>query len=316
MNTQSFAPASSPVECLKSPQELIIIDSRVAGIQHLGLERLSSNFAWVILDAEQDSIFAINRFFQAYKNISAIHLIAHGEPGCLYLGKTPLTLENIKHYAHQIQNWQQFLHAQADILIYGCCVAAQELGLSLLRTLHQLTGANIAASSTPIGHQDLGGNWDLDVQLGSIQTSPVISSDGQAAYRGLLNAQALFVIDPPGNNINNSTYSSGSFVLSNTSSTAQKITRIRVDLSSSILPNMVFDPYGLAGDVVAKDFSIDSDSGVGLVNHTYFLPKNEGYSGLEINFNNFTPGKTLKFSVDVDPTSIKGLPAPVLWRIG
>ncbi|NES93760.1 MAG: DUF4347 domain-containing protein [Desertifilum sp. SIO1I2] len=175
MNTQSFAPASAPVACLKSPQELIVIDSRVAGIQHLRLERLSSQFTWVILDTEQDSIFAISRLLQTYKNISAIHLIAHGEPGCVHLGKNPLTPESIKYYAHQIQNWQQFLHAQADILIYGCCVAAQELGLSLLRTLHQLTGANIAASSTPIGHQDLGGNWDLDVQLGFIQTSLAIS---------------------------------------------------------------------------------------------------------------------------------------------
>ena len=107
-----------------------------------------------------------------------------------------------------------------------------------------------------------------------------------------------------------STYNINSFLIDNDSAAGQSITRVEISLAGAILPDVVYDPDGTAGDPVGKDFTIDTDDGVGVVNYQFLDFHDGGYDALEITFNNFTPGKTLKFSVDVDPTNIKGAADP------
>ncbi len=114
----------------------------------------------------------------------------------------------------------------------------------------------------------------------------------------------------PEGGINASTYNANSFRLGNHPESGQRITQVRLDLSTGILPKMVFDPFGLAGDLVAKDLAIDFDSGVGFAGHLYEGFRDDGYDVLVINFSDFDPGEQFNFSVDVDPTSIRGVGAP------
>jgi hypothetical protein len=127
-------------------------------------------------------------------------------------------------------------------------------------------------------------------------------------------SQARVQITPPGG-INASTFTPGSFQIENTSQEGQQITAVRIDLSTSVFPDMVFDPDGTAGDLVAKGFTVDSDAGVGLVGHSFTafhndLDPDDGYDVLEIQFTDFAPGEVFTFSIDNDPTSIKGSAAP------
>ncbi len=114
----------------------------------------------------------------------------------------------------------------------------------------------------------------------------------------------------PEGGINASTYNANSFRLANHPDSGQRITQVRLDLSSGLFPKMVFDPYGIAGDLVAKDLAIDFDSGVGFAGHSYEGFRDDGYDILVLNFTNFDPGEQFNFSVDVDPTSIRGVGAP------
>jgi hypothetical protein len=123
---------------------------------------------------------------------------------------------------------------------------------------------------------------------------------------GASTSQALVVIDSGGA----STYSSGSFKITNNSTSGQRITKIRYNIATALLPDVVFDPDGTAGDPVGKPFTPDSDPGVGIVSHQYLNPLHGGYQVLEITFNNFDPGETLTFSIDIDPTSINGAAQP------
>ncbi|OUL31198.1 hypothetical protein BV372_20520, partial [Nostoc sp. T09] len=123
-------------------------------------------------------------------------------------------------------------------------------------------------------------------------------------------AKASFVINPGSSNINTSTYNSGSFKITNNSTTGQKITKVLIDISSSILKDLVFDPDGVAGDVVAKNFTVDSEGGTGYASYKFLKAHDGGYDALEITFNSFDPGKTFTFSVDNDPTSVKGTQSP------
>lgn len=124
-------------------------------------------------------------------------------------------------------------------------------------------------------------------------------------------AQSAFIeIGPTGQGLKASTYGTGSFVIQNTSAT-DRITSVRFDFSTAILPDLVFDPDGLAGDVVGKVFTADSgSSATGLVGHSYSSPHDLGWDILDVTFDDFDPGETFTFSVDVDPTTIQGSAGP------
>jgi len=121
----------------------------------------------------------------------------------------------------------------------------------------------------------------------------------------------------PGGDINASTYNTGSFVVTNTSGGTTRITRVRIDLTTALFPDLVYDPNGTAGDTVAKCFTADGSSGnVGLVAPAdpcatpFGGPHDGGYDTLQIDFDSFSASRTFQFSVDVDPTTIKGAAAP------
>ena len=75
----------------------------------------------------------------------------------------------------------------ANLILYGCQVAAGEIGRAFLEKLHQLTGANIAASSSPVGNRQLGGNWELDATFGKKPAAETaFSATAMAAYPAVL----------------------------------------------------------------------------------------------------------------------------------
>lgn len=110
--------------------------------------------------------------------------------------------------------------------------------------------------------------------------------------------------------INASTFNTGSFVLENLSRGDERIRQVRIDLSTAVFLDMVFDPFGVAGDTVAKNLTIDARSGLIFQGHRFDGPNSGGYTVLEMDFASFDPGDSIRFSIDVDPTSIKGSSAP------
>jgi len=113
--------------------------------------------------------------------------------------------------------------------------------------------------------------------------------------------------------IDASSYNAGSFVITNESSSGIAIERFRIDFSTAMLPDMVFDPEGDAGDTAAKCFEpFNGEAATGLVDPAnpctspFSEPRAGGYDVLEIEFTDFDPNETFNFSVDADPTSIKG----------
>lgn len=110
--------------------------------------------------------------------------------------------------------------------------------------------------------------------------------------------------------INASTFNANSFVVGNQSANGARLTEMRIDLSTAIFPAMVFDPFGTGGDTVAKDLSVDLKVGLNLNGHRYENPNGGGFDVLILEFGGFDPGDQFEFSVDVDPTSIKGSGAP------
>lgn len=109
--------------------------------------------------------------------------------------------------------------------------------------------------------------------------------------------------------IDASTYPEGSFIVTNTGETS--ISSVTFDFETGTLQDMVFDPNGTAGDTVAKDLQVDSEGGTGFGGHTFSSPHegdpDDGYDAVTLTYDDFDPGEEMTFSVDADPTSIKGL---------
>ena len=78
-------------------------------------------------------------------------------------------------YAGDISRWANSLTADADILLYGCDVASSEGGEGFLHSLSALTGADVAASTDTTGSTSLGGDWELEFRVGTIETDSLVA---------------------------------------------------------------------------------------------------------------------------------------------
>ncbi|MDF0553527.1 DUF4347 domain-containing protein [Kamptonema sp. UHCC 0994] len=165
--------------------QIVFIDSTVEDYQSLAQSAESGKEVF-ILDATGDGVEQITQLLASCTNISAIHIVSHGGPGSLQLGAIQLNSHNLDVYASQFQQWKNALTTKADILLYGCNVAAQIEGKNFISRLNQLTGADIAASKSLTGSAALGGDWDLEVKIGSIETPLAFSQDAIAAYTSVL----------------------------------------------------------------------------------------------------------------------------------
>ena len=160
----------------KLGNRVVIVDSTVKNYQVL-INGIILPTDVVVLDPNQNGLLQItDLLLRSYKEISELHFISHGSPGCLKLGSIQLNFNNISNYRNQLAALGLKL-SNASIMLYGCQVAAGNIGRAFIRELQQLTGATIKASATTTGSKSLGGNWNLEVSVGQTIPISVIFSD-------------------------------------------------------------------------------------------------------------------------------------------
>jgi len=166
-----------------STKFLVFIDPAVDDYQSL-VKGVVANAEVIVLDSQRDGVEQITEALRDRPTPESTHIVSHGSPGALYLGNSQLNLRNLAHYADDLAGW-----AAPQLLLYGCNVAAGDAGSEFIETLSTLTGAAIAASTSPIGNAALGGNWQLDVSpfhQGTVPFAPEVI----AGYAGILMADA------------------------------------------------------------------------------------------------------------------------------
>jgi len=169
----------------RSSQTFAFIDSAV-GDEAAIVASLPSTpgFHSVVLDAGRDELSQITEALHGQSDVAAIHLYSHGFAGGLQLGGTRLDVGSLSLEASQISGWASALTPDADILLYGCDVAAGDAGALFLTDIAALTGADVAASTDPTGSPSLGGNWTLEAASGPIAASSIpLAFDGLLAPR-------------------------------------------------------------------------------------------------------------------------------------
>ncbi|NER35151.1 MAG: DUF4347 domain-containing protein [Oscillatoria sp. SIO1A7] len=167
----------------------------------------------IILDPVRDAIEQITAALAKRPGAEAVHIICHGSPGALHLGETTINARDLDRYlqsvgregregriftsspshpshpshtSHTSPFSRAFPRGIQNLILYGCQVAAGEVGRAFVEKLHQLTGANVAASSSLVGNGQLGGNWELDTTCGKPAAETALSASAMAAYPAVL----------------------------------------------------------------------------------------------------------------------------------
>ena len=166
-------------------QNIAFIDPTVKDYQNL-VNGIVPNTEIVLLDPTRDGVEQITEILANRTEISSAHIITHGEEGSLQLGTAHLDLDNLNQYRTSLEEWKNALTPDADILLYGCNVAAGEKGTSFIQNLSQITDADIAASDNLTGSAALGGDWNLEAKTGTIEAPLAFQSETMAGYNSIL----------------------------------------------------------------------------------------------------------------------------------
>lgn len=164
---------------------LVVVDPTVVDYSHL-ISSVNVAANVLILDRAEDGITQITQALSDYGPVESLHILSHGSAGSLQLGSTFLSWQTLDRYAAALRSWAKTLAAGAEILLYGCEVAADSVGEWFVNQVKALTGAEIAASSSLTGNAALGGDWRLNVSTAPIQTPIVFSAAAIDTYPHVL----------------------------------------------------------------------------------------------------------------------------------
>ncbi len=206
-------------------KEIVFIDTSVDDFQTL-MDGIDPNAEVILLDPTRDGVEQIAEILGERSNIDAVHIISHGDSGELRLGTGLLNTTSMQgEYADELATINQALTEEADFLIYGCNFGEGESGGEAATLLAELTGADIAASSDLTGAENLGGDWELEVQTGSIESEVIVDEQAQENFVGVLDITTGLVghwnfdedaTDSSGNNYDGTLQGDASIDTSNT----------------------------------------------------------------------------------------------------
>lgn len=152
---------------------LVIVDPRVSDYQQL-LANLVPDTEILVLDLTQDGVLQLAGYLDGRTGFDALHILSHGSEGTLYLGSSILNPESLNTDSSLWQSIGDSLTETGDILLYGCNVAAGDVGIQFIDSLAQYTGSDVAASDDLTGPSIYGGDSNLEVVLGSVTTGAML----------------------------------------------------------------------------------------------------------------------------------------------
>ncbi|WP_017652856.1 DUF4347 domain-containing protein [Fortiea contorta] len=165
-------------------QHLVFIDGAIQDDEILS--RSFENADVFRLDPNTDGVLQITNILGQHQNLASVHIVSHGGTGEVLLGNSHLNSQNLSNYNDSLQSWRRAFTEETDLLFYGCNVGAGSDGLTFVQQLSQITGADIGASDDLTGNAALGGDWELEVETGAIESKSVLDQKAIAQYENIL----------------------------------------------------------------------------------------------------------------------------------
>ncbi|WP_380783642.1 Ig-like domain-containing protein [Sphingomonas sp. R86520] len=168
---------SSHESASAATQAIVFIDTSVDDYQQLAAQ-WASQAQVVLIDGTRDGIDQIRAALAGQTDISAIHIVSHGDQGEFWIGTTRVDQAAIDgDLAGSLAAIGRSLAQGGDILIYGCDFAEGDAGAAALASFARATGADVAASTDVTGYAPRGGDWVLEAHSGSIEARSLDGGD-------------------------------------------------------------------------------------------------------------------------------------------
>eukprot|EP00918_Siedleckia_nematoides_P001542 GHVU01003645.1.p1 GENE.GHVU01003645.1~~GHVU01003645.1.p1 ORF type:complete len:684 (+),score=76.08 GHVU01003645.1:1015-3066(+) len=150
-------------------KQIVFIDTQVEDYQQL-IRAFDKNTEIHLIQSNENGFDKINQTLKGYQNIDSLHIIGHGSAGQILFGDALLSNDTFNQYSKTLKSIGNNLSPSGDILFYGCSIASNERGLSLINKISEITKADIAASDDITGK---GGDWHLEKNIGIIETKNI-----------------------------------------------------------------------------------------------------------------------------------------------
>ena len=163
--------------------ELVVVDAGV--LEHEVLHsHARPGIETVVLDRNQDTLAQLLTVLGQYTDLSAVHLVSHGEADALILGGHRIGKDALAALPQLMAALNAATRSGADLLLYACNLARDND--DLLEIVRNTTHLDIAASSNPTGAANLGGDWELEIHSGTIETKVAFSETALRDFSSVL----------------------------------------------------------------------------------------------------------------------------------
>ena len=148
--------------------EVIFVNPSVIRTEEFD-NRLPHNAEVIYLEKDKSGILQITEYLARKEDVDAVRIISHGGNGFFLLNNEKIDSKYIADNGALFSSWKDALSEDADIMLYGCKIAATEEGKKMVKQLAGLTGADVAAATHEVG--GVLANWTLDYHAGNIETA-------------------------------------------------------------------------------------------------------------------------------------------------
>jgi hypothetical protein len=134
-------------------------------------DEISKDAIVVYLSGDTRGVEQITRYLSGEHDIDVLRIISHGADGQILLPGEIIDANYLSQHGEILKKWGNALSKDADILLYGCRIAASPRGKALAAHLAQLSGADVAASINLTGGTE--NDWALEFQTGHIDAKAI-----------------------------------------------------------------------------------------------------------------------------------------------
>jgi hypothetical protein len=154
--------------------ELVFVTPSVIRTEEFD-NRLPHHAEIIYLDKNKSGVLQITEYLARKEEIDAVRILSHGNPGFFELNGEIIDRRYLAENGTLFKSWKASLSEDADIMLYGCNIAATKEGRELVQQLAELTGADVAAATHEVG--GMLANWTLDYHAGTIDAAVLRMDD-------------------------------------------------------------------------------------------------------------------------------------------
>lgn len=164
----------------QSVSELVVIDSNVANSEAFITDR--AGVEYYVIDSNEN-LDSLSAKISSFSGLNSIHIISHGSIGEIELAGEIINSQTSQNHTNFFSALKNSLNENGDLLLYGCNIGENLEGMEFVNKAALLSGADVAASNDLSSSEELGGNWELEVKAGEIETEEIVPENYESSLR-------------------------------------------------------------------------------------------------------------------------------------